>query len=110
VFVYIITEIPPNDFVKVGVTRHDPYKRLSNLQTGNPRILDLVCWIGIKDETDARQLEKELISVSRYFENRHGQASPEGEWIWGCADRKWWAEYLTDAAEMIGAEVEGVSA
>lgn len=57
--VYFIRE-QPEEYIKVGVSRSPP-KRVKNLQTGNPRVLELLGWI----QTEGQDYELEAILHSK---------------------------------------------
>lgn len=69
-FVYFITD---GKFIKIGVAK-DVLKRMSALQTSNPKKLKLVCVIPCKSENDAHKLEKKLHSCYARFRTN-------GEWF-----------------------------
>jgi len=55
-YVYYITD---GEFVKIGLAT-DPYKRLRGIQTGNPRVCEIMWLIPFKTEQDAHQAEQDL--------------------------------------------------
>jgi hypothetical protein len=75
---YIVDEAN-SGYVKLGVTNQDPESRLSNLQTGNPRTLELSHIIEIPGNNQHRVLEK---NCKNWFSNKRVQ----GEWYQMDAD------------------------
>ena len=69
-FVYFISD---GEYVKIGVGVN-PEKRMSELQTGNARELQLICKIPVKTEKDAFALENRLHQEYSAF-------SKNGEWF-----------------------------
>lgn len=55
-YVYYITD---GEYVKVGFAT-DPYKRLRGIQTGNPRVCEIMWLIPFKTERDAHKAEQDL--------------------------------------------------
>lgn len=58
-YIYIIKEIDTN-YHKVGLTKDEPIKRLTQLQTGNPRVLKIVAYFTV---SNTRKIESLLHSI-----------------------------------------------
>lgn len=69
-FVYFITD---GEFVKIGKAV-DPYRRLSGIQTGNPKKCSIIAAIPCRSPGDANQLE-------HYLHVCYSSARAEGEWF-----------------------------
>lgn len=71
-WVYFVGEAGADDYVKVGVTHQkDPKKRRDNLQTGNPRPLDILALCRVEDayavETTFHRLFKPDCASGEWF-------------------------------------------
>jgi hypothetical protein len=75
-FVYIIKQVAPDGFMKIGISV-DPIARLKQLQTGSFERLEIIhaAWLG--SEKFARRLEHELHCELQDFRSRTGG----GEWF-----------------------------
>ena len=48
-YIYFITEQGSETYIKIGFSTLNPKKRMKNLQTGNPRILELAAFFEVDD-------------------------------------------------------------
>ena len=69
--VYFIRE-RPTELVKIGVSKDAP-KRQRNLQTGNPRELELMGWITPQDGTD--------FALERHLHKKYATCNVAREWF-----------------------------
>lgn len=72
-FIYVINACNTN-YYKIGVTSHDPLKRLSQLQVGCPHNLQLMGTYSIICENDVYDVEKHLHEV-------FSECRVRGEWF-----------------------------
>jgi len=70
-YIYIITD--GIDF-KIGVTKNDPKKRLKQLQTGNPKVLEIANTFKVPS-SEVYKLEKEAHKLVQY------RYAKRGEWF-----------------------------
>lgn len=75
-WLYMMSEIDCGEFVKIGITGGNPYARLTELQTGNPRRLKLESAWELPDRTSAASLERSILQDMAPHISR-------GEWIKG---------------------------
>lgn len=69
-FVYFVSD---GEYIKIGIS-NNMKSRLSQLQTGNPKKLEVLCLIPVKNEISAKKLEQKLHIVYQRF-------SVCGEWF-----------------------------